>query len=84
MTALESLDIRPPWAPCRPSFARTLALPGFWLGLCAARDIRDDSDHLRIAAYERAAKALTAEPERDPLTVPEIKDWLSRRAREPQ
>ena len=75
---LESLDIRP--RRSTPSFERLIALPDFWKGLCAARDERNPDDHRLIASYERAEAALRAEPERDPRSIPEIVEWLGRRA----
>ncbi len=73
--ALGNVPVAPP-----PSFDRLLSSPEFWKGLCAARDERNPDDHRLIASYERAEAALRAEPERDPRTVPEVVDWLARRA----
>jgi len=85
MTAPDPLldIVRPAAAERRYSIERTLAQPGFWLGLCAARNRQSPHDGRLVAGYERAAAALSADPERDPLTVPEIADWLERRRQGP-
>lgn len=85
--APDILEIVRPAPAARPTltgFHRVLAQPGFWLGLCAARDRHDPHDGRLIASYERAAATLSAMSEaeratRDPASIPDVSDWLARR-----